>query len=148
MNAEAFASAEAVRLTPPPASPRVALAAAPPRSALVRLLQLCLQQRASCVQVLLCQVALLALGLLELGSTGLGIDYLRTRLQPGAPAVHWPLHLAPPQAWPPMTVLSVIAGVVVCSALLRGALTGLSGALLARLVHRNVVSGLQTTVFA
>jgi ATP-binding cassette, subfamily B, bacterial len=47
-----------------------------------------------------------------------------------------------------MTVLTAIAVVVVCSALLRGTLTWLSGALLAQLVHRNVISGLQTTVFA
>lgn len=47
-----------------------------------------------------------------------------------------------------MTVLAVIAGVVIAAALLRGALTWLSGALLARLVHQRVISGLQTAVFA
>jgi ATP-binding cassette subfamily B protein len=47
-----------------------------------------------------------------------------------------------------MTVLSVIAGVVILSALLRGSLTWLSGTILARLVHRHVISGLQTAVFA
>jgi ATP-binding cassette subfamily B protein len=114
----------------------------------VRLLQLCWQHRARSVQVLLCQVALLALGLLGLGSAGLGIDYVRTRVQPTAPAVRWPLGLVPPEAWTSMTVLGVIATVIVFSAVLRGAFTWLSGVLLARLVHRNVISGLQTAVFA
>lgn len=150
MNAEAVAPALAasLRSTPPPASPRVELTAVRTRSALVRLLELCWSHRARSLQVLLCQVALLALGLLGLGSAGLGIDYVRTRVDPDAPAVRWPLGLAPPRAWEPMTVLSVIAAVIVVSALLRGALTWLSGVLLARLVHRNVISGLQTSVFA
>lgn len=150
MNAEVIgpALAAALQSSPPPASPRVELAPPPPRSALVRLLQLCWQHRAHSVQVLLCQVALLALGLVGLGSTGLGIDYVRPRVQPNAPAVRWPLELAPPATWTPMTVLGVIAVVIVFSALLRGALTWLSGVLLARLVHRNVISGLQTAVFA
>jgi ATP-binding cassette subfamily B protein len=132
----------------PPASDRVETPRAPSTSALLRLLQLCWHERTRCVAVLLCQLGLLSLGLVGLGSAGLGIDYLRSHLQPGAPPVHWPFHLVPPGAWAPMTVLSVIAGVVVLSALLRGSLTWLSGALLARLVHRHVISGLQTAVFA
>lgn len=150
MNAEAIAPAlvDSIRTTPPPASPRVALATVRSRSALVRLLELCWQHRARSVQVLLCQVVLLALGMLGLGSAGLGIDYVRTRVQPDAPPVHWPLGLAPPAEWGPMAVLAAIATVIVFSALLRGALTWASGVLLARLVHRDVISGLQTAVFA
>lgn len=123
-------------------------AGAPPCSALVRLLRLCWAERARCVAVLLCQTGLLALGLVGLGSAGLGIDFLRSLLQTGAPPVRWPFGLVPPAAWSPMTVLGVIAGVVVLSAVLRGALTWLSGAVLARLVHRHVISRLQTAVFA
>ncbi len=99
-------------------------------------------------QIILCQISLLALGLVGLGSAGLGIDYLHARLDPSALGVRWPFGLAPPASWAPMTVLLVIAAVVILSALLRGALTWLSGALLARLVHRRVIADLQTTVFA
>jgi len=112
------------------------------------LLQLCWQHRNGSVQVLLCQVALLGLGLLGLGSAGIGIDYVRTRVQPTAPAVRWPFGLSPPATWSSMTVLAAIAALIVLSAVLRGALTWLSGVLLARLVHRNVISSLQTAVFA
>jgi ATP-binding cassette subfamily B protein len=118
------------------------------RSALLRLLGLCWLERARCIQVILCQITLLTIGLVGLGSTGLGIDYLRSVLQPRAPRIRWPFDLHPPTSAHPMTVLIVIAGLVVLAAFLRGALTWLSGVLLARLVHRRVVSELQTAVFA
>lgn len=124
-------------------------ASAPSRgSVLLRLLGLCWRERARCVQVILCQILLLTLGLAGLGSTGLGIDYLRSVLQPNAPAVHWPLGISPPPSWNSMTVLTVISVFVILAAVLRGALTWLSGAVLARLVHRHVISDLQTAVFA
>lgn len=121
---------------------------APSGSVLLRLLGLCWRVRMRCLQVIFCQIALLTLGLAGLGSTGLGIDYLRSVLQPNAPAVRWPFHVAPPSTWSPMLVLVAISTFVIAAALLRGALTWLSGALLARLVHRRVISGLQSAVFA
>ena len=118
------------------------------QSALLRLLGLCWRERTASIQVLLCQVSLLVLGLAGLGSTGLGIDYLRTILQPGSPKVRWPFGIHPPITWAPMTVLGAVAGIVILCAILRGTLTWLSGVLLARLVHRRVISGLQTNIFA
>jgi len=120
----------------------------PSGSVLLRLLGLCWRERARCLQVIFCQIALLTLGLAGLSSTGLGIDYLRSILQPNAPAVRWPFHFAPPSSWAPMLVLLAISTFVIAAAFLRGALTWLSGALLARLVHRRVISGLQSAVFA
>jgi ATP-binding cassette subfamily B protein len=120
----------------------------PRRAVLGRLLGLCWRDRARCLQVIFCQVGLLTLGLVGLGSAGIGIDYLRSILQPGAPAVRWPFGLTPPPDWPPLLVLVGIATTVVGAALLRGGLTWLSGALLARLVHRRVIADLQTAVFA
>ncbi|AHF93583.1 sugar ABC transporter [Opitutaceae bacterium TAV5] len=133
---------------PPGASARVADAPAPSRSALLRLLALCWRDRVRCLQVIVCQICLLALGLVGLGSAGLGIDYLHATLSPGVPPARWPLGLVPPASWEPMTVLLLVAAVVVLAALLRGALTWLAGALLARLVHRRVISDLQTAVFS
>jgi ATP-binding cassette, subfamily B, bacterial len=118
------------------------------RSVLLRLLGLCWQERAACAQVIFCQVALLALTLVGLGAAGLGIDYLRSILQPGAPHVHWPLAVAPPSTWSPLAILCLIAGTIIVAALLRGAFTWLAGVLLARMVHHRVISGLQNAVFA
>ncbi len=131
-----------------PVTPSTTPVTLPPPSALPRILGLCWRDRALCVYVILCQVALLAVGLVGVGSAGLGIDYLRKRLQPGAPPVRWPLHLSPPADWNPLAVLLAVAAVILLAAVLRGALTWLGGVLLARLVHRRVIAGLQTAVFA
>lgn len=94
------------------------------------------------------QLLLLALGLAGLSFTGLGIDYLRSVLQPEAPAVPWPLGLRPPETWKPFSVLAGIAGIVIAAALLRAFLTWWAGVTLADLVHRKVVPQLQVAVFA
>src|SRR4051812_45300910 len=90
------------------------------RSPLLRLLGLCWRERTRCLQVIFCQIALLTLGLAGLGSTGLGIDYLRSVLQPNAPAVRWPLGFHPPLSWSPLGVLGAIAAFVIVAALARG----------------------------
>ncbi len=115
---------------------------------LVRLLALCWKHRSWCVLVLVLQVLLLGIGLIGLGFTGVGIDYLNSVLNPAAPAVRWALGLALPAAWSPMTTVSVIALVVVAAAAVRGLLSWAAGVALAHLVHRRVVAGLQTAVFA
>ncbi len=117
-------------------------------SVLLRLLALCWRERARSLQVIFLQIALLTLSLAGLGSTGLGIDYLRSVLQADAPPVQWPFAIAPPADWTPMAVLGAIASVVLVAALLRGLLTWASGVVLAKLVHRRVISELQKSVFA
>lgn len=98
--------------------------------------------------MLTCQLLLLTLGLAGLSFTGLGIDYLRSVLEPGTPAPHWLLGLRPPADWTPMQVVSAIAGAVITAAILRAGLTWLSGVTLARLVHRGLVADLQAAVYA
>jgi ATP-binding cassette subfamily B protein len=123
-------------------------ATASPAAILNRLFGLCWRHRQGCLQVLACQLVLLTLGLAGLSFTGLGIDYLRSLLQPGQPAPHWPLGLSPPTAWTPMQVIAAIATVVIVAAILRGALAWLAGVTLAKLVHRSVVADLQAAVYA
>lgn len=123
-------------------------ASIPRRSAFLRLLGLCWRDPGLCVLVVLCQVAALAAGLLGVWAAGLGIDYLRTELQAGARAVRWPFGLTAPGTWEPAHVLLAVGAAIILAALVRGALTWLGGVLLARLVHRGVVAGLQTAVFA
>lgn len=130
------------------ASPPQADAADSRRSALLRLLGLCWRERVLCLQVLLCQVTLLLSGIAGLGSTGLGIDYLRTRFDPAAPPVAWPFGLVPPAAWSPMSVVLTIAGAVILAALFTALLSWVSGRLLAELVHRRVIPDLQNAVFS
>jgi ATP-binding cassette subfamily B protein len=117
-------------------------------SVLIRLLGLCAGHPARCAWVIAANTAVLALSLAGLGSVGLGFDYLRSRLQAHASPVHWPLGIHPPPGWSPNLVISAIAGVVIASAALRGVLTWFAGSQVARLVHRDVISSLQTNVFA
>jgi ATP-binding cassette subfamily B protein len=84
-----------------------------------RLLGLCWQHRVGCLQVLTCQLLLLTLGLAGLSFTGLGIDYLRSVLEPGTPAPRWLLGLRPPAEWTPMQVVSAIAGAGIPAARVR-----------------------------
>lgn len=120
------------------------------RPVLGRLLRLCWRHRRGCVTVIVCQVVLLALGLVGLGFTGLGIDFLRSELagEGEVVVVAWPLGIAPPATWAPMTVMVVIAGTVVVAAALRGVLSWAAGVTLARFVHGQVVAELQSAVHA
>lgn len=115
---------------------------------LKRLLLLCWKHRAGCVQVVACQFLLIVLGLSGLGFTGLGIDYLRSVLEPGAAPFAWPFGLTLPAAWTPWSILLGISAVVIVAALLRTAINWLAGVTLANLVHRKVVADLQAEVYS
>ena len=128
-----------------------ALTAAPEptaRAVLLRLLRLCWHHRRGCLEVLVCQLGLIALGLAGLGFTGYGIDYLRAVLQPERVLPVGPFGFGPPAGWAPMEVIALLAALVIAAAALRALLTWLAGLALARLVHRRIVADLQAAVFA
>ena len=56
-----------------------------------RLLALSWRYRSGCIKVFALQVILLTVGVGGLGLTGLGIDYVRHQVQPGANPPRWPL---------------------------------------------------------
>ena len=64
-----------------------------------RLLALSWRYRGECIKVFVYQLILVAMGLGGLGLTGLGIDYVRYQIQPGASPPHWPFRFVPPAAW-------------------------------------------------
>jgi len=124
------------------------MSSSPRASVLWRLLALCARHPRRWVNVVVANVAVLVLSLAGLDSIGLGFDYIRSRLDPRAPAVHWPLGWAPPASWSPSAVVGGIAGIILAAAVLRGLVTWFGGTQVARLVHRDVVAALQTSVFA
>ncbi|MBM3861000.1 MAG: ABC transporter ATP-binding protein [Verrucomicrobia bacterium] len=105
------------------------------------------QYRARCVQVFLCQIVLLALGMAALGLTGLGIDYIRHEIQPDAPPPHWPFGIAPPAAWTPMTVVVVIAVVLLALAGLRALFNFAYSLGAAALIERHLMVALRSRVY-
>jgi ATP-binding cassette subfamily B protein len=103
--------------------------------------------RSRCVLVFVYQLLLLALGMGALGLTGLGIDFIRHEIQPTAPPPHWPLGLAPPAAWTPMTVVVVIAAVLLVLAGLRALFNFAYSLGAATLIERHLMVALRSEVY-
>ena len=82
--------------------------AAPPNWALIRrLFGLAWRYRLHCLQVLGIQLLLLTMGIVGLSFTGLGIDYIRHRMD-GTPLTANLLHLTLPVDWLPLQVLALL----------------------------------------
>lgn len=120
-----------------PASARLAGQTLPNPVLIRRLLGLAWQYRAGCLLVLSQQLLLVGFTLGGIGLTGLGIDFLRHRLDPSAPAPHWPLGLEP--AWSTRTTLAAIAVSIAVVALLHSILRFQSIVSASRLVEAIVV---------
>lgn len=125
----------------------VSSAVSSPWSVLRRLLALGWQYRGRCILIFCCQIVLLALGLTSLGLTGLGIDYIRHQVQPGAPAPRWPLGVAPPPAWSPLTVVVVIALLLLALAGARTLMHFAYSVTVATLIERHVMVALRSQVY-
>ncbi|MDA1086968.1 MAG: ABC transporter ATP-binding protein [Verrucomicrobia bacterium] len=112
-----------------------------------RLLALSWSYRAGCLKILILQVIVLVLGLGALGLSGVGIDYLRHEITPGAPDPAWPLGLAPPGNWSSLAVLLTIGGSIVVLALASGILNYAYHVAVADLVNVKIVVALRSRVY-
>jgi len=112
-----------------------------------RLLAMTWSYRSEFLRVVTFQLLLLTLTLAGLGLTGVAIDFVRWRVDPTAPTPHWPFGFAPPADWPPMGVLSAIAGVLIVFALLRGFLDFLTQSNLNLLTQARIVVEVRTRVY-
>src|SRR4051812_47266657 len=92
-----------------PPSPPVALMANWPL--VRRLFALAWRYRLHCLQVLTIQLVLLTLGIGGLSFTGVGIDYIRHKVE-GTPLGTNKLHLPLPADWPYWQVLGALAGLI------------------------------------
>ena len=119
----------------------------PGNGALIRrLFGLAWRYRLHCLQVLGIQLVLLTLGIGGLSFTGLGIDYIRHKLD------HTPLgmnrlHLALPAEWPPWQVLALLAGLILFFALVRAWLNYVYALSINRLVQQKLVVDLRGEVY-
>lgn len=112
-----------------------------------RLLQITWSYRGRCIQVLMYQLILLIMGLSGLGLTGLGIDFLRYKVEEGAPVPPWPFGIAPPGAWQPMHVMLFIALGILLLALARTFMNYLYTVSVNKLVQGELVPDLRAKVF-
>lgn len=102
--------------------------------------------RGHCLQVLLIQLVLLTLGIFGLSFTGMGIDYIRHRVQ-GVPLEPNRLHLQLPRNWPPLHVLALLAGLILSFALARAFLNYAYAVSVNKLVQQRLVVDLRAEVY-
>ena len=112
-----------------------------------RLLGLTWRYRWGCIVVLCLQTIILCFGLFGLGFTGIGVDEIRYALHDSPKAPHLPFHLAFPQGWPPMKIVSVIAAAVLLLALLRAFVDYHYRVELNRLIQSQVVVRMRADVY-
>jgi len=112
-----------------------------------RLLGLAWRYRAGCLQVLGVQVLILALGLCGLSFWGLGIDYLRQQVVPGARPMHWPFGWQPPAGWSPVAVVSVIGAAILGFAAIRAVLNFYYTVAVNDLTQGRIVVNLRAAVY-
>ena len=117
-----------------------------------RLFGLAWRYRLHCLQVLGIQLLLLTMGIGGLSLTGVGIDFIRHRLEhPGATAGNdvavARLHLHLPAEWPAWQVLALLAGIILLLALGRAALNYHYAVSVNRLVQQRLVVDLRGEVY-
>lgn len=129
-------------MSPPAPPPQV-----PSNGELVRrLFLLAWRYRLHCVAVLGVQLVLLTMGIVGLSFTGLGIDYIRHQVE-GVPLGRNPLHLLPPEGWPPLQVLAGLAGMILVLALSRAILNYTYAVSINQLVQQKLVVDLRAEVY-
>ncbi len=111
------------------------------------LLALSWRYRWGCIKVLLLQTTILALGLAGIGFTGLGVDEMRHAVNPLAKVPVWPFDLAPPDGWPPMRRIEIIAALVLALAVIRAATDYFYRVALNHLVQAEIVVHLRGEVY-
>jgi ATP-binding cassette subfamily B protein len=122
-------------------------AAAPSNWVLVRrLFGLAWRYRLHCLQVLGIQLLLLTMGIVGLSFTGLGIDYIRHKLD-HTPLAENRLHLTLPVDWPPLHVLALLAGLILVLALGRALLNYTYAISINLLVQQKLVVDLRAEVY-
>ncbi len=107
-----------------------------------RLFALAWRYRLHCLQVLVIQLVLLTLGIGGLSLTGVGIDYIRHRVE-HVPLGANKLHLSLPETWPYWKVLGLLASFILLFALVRAFLNYTYAVSVNRLVQQRLVVDLR-----
>ncbi|MBL9200917.1 MAG: ABC transporter ATP-binding protein [Opitutaceae bacterium] len=111
-----------------------------------RLFALAWRYRGHCLRVLAIQLVLLTLGIGGLSLTGVGIDYIRHKVD-GTPLTDNPLHVSLPDEWPWLHVLGLLAGLILVLALTRAFLNYAYAVSINRLVQQRLVIDLRGEVY-
>jgi ATP-binding cassette subfamily B protein len=113
---------------------------------IVRLFGLAWRYRLHCLRVLAIQLVLLTMGLFGLSFTGIGIDYIRHKMQ-HVPLNANKLHLVLPDNWPWFHVLLLLAGLILALAVCRAVLNYVYAVSVNILVQQKLVVDLRGEVY-
>jgi len=113
---------------------------------IVRLFRLAWRYRSHCFSVLFIQLVLLSMGLVGLSLTGVGIDYIRHKVE-HVPLAANRLHLALPDTWPWFNVLLLISGIILLMAVCRAILNYIYAVSVNILVQQKLVVDLRGEVY-
>ncbi|WP_414664531.1 ABC transporter ATP-binding protein [Horticoccus sp. 23ND18S-11] len=131
----------------PAASSMSTAAPAPSNWAMVRrLFALAWRYRLHCLQVLSIQIVLLTMGITGLSLTGVGIDYIKHKVD-HTPLSTNRLHLNLPESWPYWQVLGLLAGIILLLAVGRAFLNYTYAISVNRLVQQRLVIDLRGEVY-
>lgn len=123
--------------------PPAALDAAPSSESnavlLRRLVGLAWQYRLHSLRVIGLNVLLVAVSLSTLGLAGLGVDLLRSQVDPNAAAPRWPFGLTPPSTWSGMQQVVLIAGMILVFAMLNALLRYIATVAASNLTQKIVI---------
>lgn len=111
-----------------------------------RLFALAWRYRLHCLQVLTIQIALLTMGIAGLSFTGVGIDYIKHKIE-GTTLGTNKLHLTLPENWPYWQVLGMLAGFILLLAIGRAFLNYTYAVSVNRLVQQRLVIDLRGEVY-
>src|SRR5688572_14082216 len=111
-----------------------------------RLFALAWCYRLHCHKVLTIQLVLLTMGITGLSLTGVGIDYIKHKVD-GTPLSTNKLHLTLPEAWPYGQVLGMLAGFILLLAIARAFLNYTYAVSVNRLVQQRLVVDLRGEVY-
>jgi ATP-binding cassette, subfamily B, bacterial len=127
--------------------PFSAAVTAPSNWALIRrLFGLAARYRLHCLEVLVLQLVLLTMGIAGLSFTGLGIDYIRHKVQ-DVPLARGRFHLPLPETWEPWRVLALLAGLILALAVSRALLNYALAVSVNRLVQQKLVVDLRSEIY-
>jgi len=105
------------------------------------------RHRRRCLGLLAQQAALLALTLCGLGLMGLGIDTIRSRIDPSAPTPSFPGGWQPPADWSTLATVAILAGALLSIAIIRSAINYWHAIATAQLVQRQIVVDLRSEIY-
>jgi ATP-binding cassette, subfamily B, bacterial len=126
---------------------RSSLSAELSNAALIRrLFLLAWRYRLHCLQVLGIQLVLLTMGIGGLSFTGVGIDYIKHKID-GTPLGANKLHFTLPTSWPYWQVLGLLAGLILVLAVCRAFLNYVYAVSVNRLVQQRLVVDLRAEVY-